>query len=296
MAIPFIRDFEPRYGEAVRLSPRVRRVVADNPGPFTFYGTGVYIIGAGEAVTVIDPGPDTPNHREALWRALEGRRVDAVLLTHHHLDHTPLARPLAREHNCPVYGMSVRDSSDFETDILLDEGGDTDFLPDVEVADCDALPGGLRALHTPGHTSNHLCFALPAEDALFTGDHIMGWSTTVVVPPDGSMSDYMASLERVIAGGFSTLYPTHGAPIAEPDAFLSAYRAHRFAREAKVVAALEALGGGSVSDLVASVYADTDTALWPAASQSLLAHLIWLQNKGEARREGKVWRLASAQS
>ena len=292
MAIPFIRDFEPRYGEAVQLSPLVRRVVADNPGPFTFYGTGVYIIGAGEAVTVIDPGPDTPNHREALWRALEGRRVEAVLLTHHHLDHTPLARPLAREHNCPVYGMSVRDSSDFETDILLDEGGDTDFRPDVEVADGDALPGGLHALHTPGHTSNHLCFALPAETALFTGDHIMGWSTTVVVPPDGSMSDYMASLERVIAGGFSTLYPTHGAPIAEPDAFLSAYRAHRFAREAKVVAALDALGGGGVSDLVANVYADTDSALWPAASQSLLAHLIWLQDKGKARRDGKVWRLA----
>ena len=291
MAIPFLRDFDPAYGEPKRLSPQVTRVVADNPGPFTFYGTGVYIVGEGDTVTVIDPGPDTPNHRAALWQALEGQRVEAVLLTHHHLDHTPLARPLATEHGCPVYGMSVRDSSDFETDILLDEGGDTDFRPDVEVADGDTLPGGLVAMHTPGHTSNHLCFALPSETALFTGDHIMGWSTTVVVPPDGSMRDYMESLERVRAGGYSTLYPTHGAPIPEPGVFLDAYREHRLAREAKVVTALRELGGGEVTDLVAHVYADTDKRLWPAASQSLLAHLIWLEEKGDATRDGKRWSL-----
>ena len=289
MAIPFIREFEPRYGEPVRLSERVLRVVADNPGPFTFYGTGVYIVGEGETATVIDPGPDTPSHREALWRALDGRRVEAVLLTHHHLDHTPLARPLADAHGCPVFGMSVRNSSDFETDIMLDEGGDTDFRPDVEVADGDELPGGLVAVHTPGHTSNHLAFALPAERALFTGDHIMGWSTTVVVPPDGSMADYMASLARVADGDYAVLYPTHGAPIPEPAPFLEAYREHRLAREAKVVAALGELGSGEVGDLVARVYADTDRNLWPAASQSLLAHLLWLEAKGAARREGKVW-------
>ena len=289
MAIPFIREFEPRYGEPVRLSERVLRVVADNPGPFTFYGTGVYIVGEGETATVIDPGPDTPSHREALWRALDGRRVEAVLLTHHHLDHTPLARPLADAHGCPVFGMSVRNSSDFETDIMLDEGGDTDFRPDVEVADGDELPGGLVAVHTPGHTSNHLAFALPAERALFTGDHIMGWSTTVVVPPDGSMADYMASLARVADGDYAVLYPTHGAPIPEPAPFLEAYREHRLAREAKVVAALGELGSGEVGDLVARVYADTDRNLWPAASQSLLAHLLWLEAKGGARREGKVW-------
>ena len=289
MAIPFIREFEPRYGEPVRLSERVLRVVADNPGPFTFYGTGVYIVGEGETATVIDPGPDTPGHREALWRALDGRRVEAVLLTHHHLDHTPLARPLADAHGCPVFGMSVRNSSDFETDIMLDEGGDTDFRPDVEVADGDELPGGLVAVHTPGHTSNHLAFVLPAERALFTGDHIMGWSTTVVVPPDGSMADYMASLARVADGDYAVLYPTHGAPIPEPAPFLEAYREHRLAREAKVVAALGELGSGEVGDLVARVYADTDRNLWPAASQSLLAHLLWLEAKGAARREGKVW-------
>ena len=314
MAIPFVRDFDPAYGEAVSVAPGLQRVVARNPGPFTFAGTGVYIIG-GARCAVIDPGPDVPAHREALWRALAGRRVDAVLLTHHHLDHTPLARPLADAHSCPVVGMGVNSAPAFESegdaalsDTALDEGVDTGLFVDVEAGDGweMRLPGTdhpnitLRALHTPGHTSNHLCWEWVEAHALFTGDHIMGWSTTVVVPPDGRMADYMASLQRVMewAPGRdrAALYPTHGAPIAEPAPFLAAYHAHRLGREAKVVAALRELGAATVRALVEVVYADTNPALWPAAAQSLLAHLIWLEEKGEAVREsvreGETWRLA----
>ena len=303
MAIPFMRDFDPAYGERVQVAPAVQRLVAPNPGPFTFAGTGVYIVGAGEEVCVIDPGPDIPDHREALWRALEGRRVVAVALTHHHLDHTPLARPLADAHGCEVAGMSIADGAAFESEVGdmetgLDEGADVDFRPDRELADGDTIAGegfALRVLHTPGHTSNHLCFALAGDaggrSALFTGDHVMGWSTTVVVPPDGSMRDYMASLRRVREGGFATLYPTHGAPIADPAPFLDAYRDHRLAREAKVRAALGP-EPRSVTALVETVYADTNRALWPAASQSLRAHLIWLEEKGEAMEGPDGWSLA----
>lgn len=292
MAIPFVREFDPAYGEIRQVSPRVQRLVADNPGPFTYAGTGVFIIG-GETCAVIDPGPDTPAHRDALWRALEGRRVSHVLCTHHHLDHTPLARPLAEAHDCKVHGMRVKSAPAFESELVLEEGVDASFRPDVEMVDGDMVEGPgwtLEALHTPGHTSNHLCFALTEENALFTGDHIMGWATSVVVPPDGDMRDYMASLRRVRERGFATLYPTHGPEITEPGPFIDAYIAHREAREAQIVAQLEA-GVGDIPTMVEAMYKAVDARLHPAAAMSVTAHLLHMEAEGRAVKTGVGWRL-----
>jgi len=294
MGIPYRREFDFTYGVPAKVSERVIRLVADNPGPFTFTGTGVFVIGAGDEVAVIDPGPDRPAHRAALWKALKGKRVVAVLLTHHHLDHTPLAGPLARAHGCPVYGRSVVGGAATESEALLDEGVDVSFAPDVEIADGYVVRGegwSLRAVFTPGHTSNHTCYALEEENALFTGDHIMGWSTSVVVPPDGVMADYMASLAKVRDGDYAVLYPTHGPEIDEPYAFVEDYIAHREGREAQALAALSD-AERSVMDMVAEIYADVDERLHPAAAQSLLAHLIHLEGQGLATRSERGWRLS----
>ncbi len=283
--IPFVRDMDFRYGEADQVSPLIRRVVAQNPGPFTFTGTGTYIIGSGE-VAVIDPGPDLPDHLQALQRALPGERVAAILVTHTHLDHSPLAAALARWSGAPVYGLPAPPSEDAA--IRLDEGHDRSFRPDVLVADGDRVSGTgwtLEALATPGHASAHLCYALLEENALFSGDHIMGWSTTVVSPPDGDMADYLESLDKVAARSFSTLWPTHGPPVTEPRGFLAAYRAHRLEREAQVLAQL-AKGRGRIPEMVADIYAEVDPRLHPAAAHSVLAHLIKLVREGRVASEG----------
>lgn len=282
MAIPFVRQFDFEYGRLDTLSPLIARVIADNPGPFTFTGTGVYIIGGGAAVAVIDPGPDTPRHREALSRALEGRRVSHVLLTHHHLDHSPLAKPLAAEHSCKVYGYPLEPLSAGANAVPLEAGYDLSYKPDTPLKCGDIIEGEgwtLEALHTPGHTSNHMCFALLEENVLFTGDHIMGWSTSVVSPPDGHMGDYLASLERVKARAFERLWPTHGTSIDAPDAFIGAYIAHRRAREDQILAAINS-GLTRIGDMVASIYKDVDKRLHPAAAHSVLAHLIHMQETG----------------
>jgi len=199
MSIPFVRQFEFEYGSLAQLSPLVQRVIANNPGPFTYTGTGVYIIGD-KNVAVIDPGPALPEHRAALDKALKGRRVTHVLTTHHHMDHSPLAIPLARDHGCEVYGYGVQIRPPEGGEVRLEAGDDLSFKPDVEIRSGDVIKGDgwtIEAIHTPGHTSNHLCFALKEENILFSGDHIMGWSTSVVSPPDGHMGDYLDSLERI---------------------------------------------------------------------------------------------------
>jgi len=215
MAIPFTRDFDFEYGRLDQISSRVQRVIADNPGPFTYTGTGVYIIGD-KNVAVIDPGPTTKNHVAALNKALEGRCVTHVLVTHHHLDHSPLAKPLASEHDCKVYGFGLNIEDTHSDAISLEEGDDLTFKPDVEIRDGDIIQGDgwtVETLHTPGHTSNHLCFALLQENILFSGDHIMGWSTSVISPPDGHMGDYLGSLDRVLERSFECIWPTHGPAI-----------------------------------------------------------------------------------
>jgi glyoxylase-like metal-dependent hydrolase (beta-lactamase superfamily II) len=285
--IPFVSMPPFEYGRADPVSPLIQRVIANNPGPFTFTGTGSYIVGRpqpGAGVAVIDPGPLDDAHLAALLAAVAGRRVSHVLVTHTHRDHAPLARPFAEAVGAPV--LAARPPArTIHASTALDEDDDESFAPDVVLADGEIIEGDgwtMEALATPGHASNHLAFVLREENALFSGDHVMGWSTTVVAPPDGDMAAYMASLDRVIARGFSALWPTHGAPVTEPGPFLAAYRAHRLAREAQIVERLRA-GDLRISEMVPTLYAAVDSQLWPAASLSVWAHLIALEAAGKVR-------------
>lgn len=289
MPIPFVHHFDYEYGRLDRLSPLVHRVIANNPGPFTFTGTGVYIIGD-QNVAVIDPGPDMQAHREALWTALEGKTVTHVLVTHHHIDHSPLAKPLAEAHGCLVHGYGLQAREPEGGEVRLEAGDDLTFQPDVELRCGDIVKGDgwtIEAIHTPGHTSNHLCYALAEENILFSGDHIMGWSTSVVSPPDGHMGDYLDSLERVLARGFKQLWPTHGTSIDDPKTFISAYIAHRHARETQILGAIDD-GHAIISDMVASIYKDVDKRLHPAAAHSVLAHLIHMEETGRVKTDRKA--------
>ncbi len=279
--IPFERDFDAPYGDCLRVAPRIHRVLAPNPGPFTFKGTGVYIVGARD-VAVIDPGPDIPAHIDALKRALAGRRITHILLTHTHSDHSPAAAPLKEWSGAQTYAHGPHPGGREDGVVKVEEGGDRAFVPDIRVGDGDVLEGDgftIECVFTPGHTSNHMCFALREEHALFTGDHVMGWSTTVVAPPDGDMAAYRASLAKLIARDDRILWPTHGGPVREPQPFLQAYLAHRAEREAQILACLRD-GVSKIPDIVARLYADVDKRLHPAAALSVLAHLIELADAG----------------
>lgn len=262
--VPFVRDFTPLYGQAERLTPRIRRVLANNPGPFTFAGTGTFLIGDADAVAVIDPGPADDAHLAALLDAVAGQTVSHVLVTHGHADHLPLARPFAEAAGAPVLAHPS-------------------LSPDQDLADGDRITGDgwtLEVMATPGHAPEHLAFALHEENALFSGDHVMGWSTSVVSPPEGDMDAYIDSLDRVMAAGFGTLWPTHGGPVTDPLPFLTALKAHRLGRDDQVLEALTR-GPSSALAMVPALYAAVDERLWPAAAQSLLAHLIRLERRGD---------------
>lgn len=287
--ISFNRELDFVYGRCDQIAPNVRRVIANNPGPFTFTGTGVYIIGQGN-VAVIDPGPELEEHRAALDAALDGERVSHVLVTHHHLDHTPLARALAAEHGCAIYGFGppVNGASSGDEDVRLEAGDDFAFTPDVRLKDGETIVGDgwtLEAIHTPGHTSNHMCYAYLQRNILFCGDHVMAWSTSVVSPPDGDMADYLASLEMIRGRNFSKLWPAHGPAVDDPDVYIQHYIEHRRGREAQILAQLQA-GQTRIRDMVAHMYADVDKKLHPAAAHSVLAHMTHLVKRGVARCEG----------
>ena len=285
--IPFVRQFDFEYGRCDQVSPLIRRVVAENPGPFTFTGTGTYIVGHDE-VAVIDPGPPDHRHLEALLEAVKGERVSHVLVTHTHTDHSPLARPFAEATGAPILAARPPALPSLET--VAEEGDDASFRPDVVLTGGEVVSGPgwtLEAMATPGHASNHMAFALREENALFPGDHVMGWSTTVVTPPDGDMDAYLASLDAVAAQDFATLWPTHGPPVTEVAPFLAAYKAHRLAREAQILARLEA-GDRTIGEMVPVLYAAVDRRLWPAASLSVLAHLIRLVRLGRVTSDGPV--------
>jgi len=284
--IPFVREMSFDYGRCDAVSPLIRRVIARNPGPFTYLGTATFIVGHGE-VAVIDPGPDLPEHLDALLAALAGEQVTQIVVTHDHADHSPLARPLSAATGAPVAGMT-RPVAHSVTGPPVEAGDDNAFAPDRRITGGEVFTGPgwtLRTIPTPGHTGNHLCFALDEENALFTGDHVMGWSTSVVVPPDGDMTDYLASLRRVQDGGFATLWPTHGPPVTDPAPFLAAYIDHRLAREAQVLDLL-GQGVGRIGEMVAILYAAVDKRLHPAAAQSMLAHLIKLVREGRVACHG----------
>lgn len=291
MTLKFDLSLEAPYGEAVKLSPRVSRLLAPNPGLFTFRGTGVYLVGT-DPVAVIDPGPDMAEHRAALERALLGRRVSHILITHTHKDHSPAARWLKAVSGAPIYGFGPHPVLSGE----VEEGGDRDFMPDVIVRNGQRIAGedfSFTAIHTPGHISNHLCFALEEEAALFCGDTVMGWSTSVIAPPDGDMADYMASLERLLARDDSILYPTHGSPIRDPKSFIAEYLAHRRSREAQVIACV-AEGIGTLRAMVERIYSGVDPKLHPAAAQSLAAHLIKLEHEGRVAQQEGRYRLTAS--
>lgn len=284
-------------GQVEWVSPGVRRLLCNNPGPFTYRGTNTYLIGRGE-VTVLDPGPMDPAHLEAILAAVTGERVTRILVSHTHRDHSPGAAPLKAATGAETLGFGPHLTPASEA-----EGGDNAFFPDRRLADGAAVEGNgwrLTALHTPGHCANHLCFALEAEEALappgvlFSADHVMAWSTSIVSPPDGDMADYMRSLERVAGRANRLLLPGHGPAHDDPGPFIRALIAHRQEREARVLAALRAAPGPvSATELVPAVYGPAlEARLVPAAARSLLAHLLKLVGEGTALAEGERFRPA----
>jgi len=288
VAIPYVRKLDFAYGRCDQVSPLIRRVICNNPGPFTYLGTGTYIVGRDE-VAVIDPGPDDPGHLDAILAAVEGERVTAIVITHHHSDHSPLAGPLKARTGAPIYGCAVTKHEEDDSGVKMEAGHDLAFRPDVSLCGGGAVEGSgwtLEAIPTPGHTSNHLCYALPQENACFTGDHIMGWSTTVITPPDGDMTDYLASLRRIRARGFATLWPTHGPPVTDVTPFIDAYLEHRQERIDQILTALKG-GPARISDLVPRLYSDVDPKLWPAASRSMLAAMIHLVHERRLSVDGE---------
>jgi glyoxylase-like metal-dependent hydrolase (beta-lactamase superfamily II) len=250
-------------------------------------GTGTYIVGTGE-VAVIDPGPDMDDHLEAILAATAGERITHIFVTHNHADHSPLARPLAERTGATIYACA-KQGVPTESEVRMEAGDDRDFRPDVGLCDGGVFSGGdwtLEAIPTPGHTSNHICYALLEENALFSGDHIMGWSTTVISPPDGDMGEYFESLDRIKARDFSTLWPTHGPPITDPGPFVQAYIDHRRAREKQILGAL-AGGHTRIKAMVPELYKDVDSRLYPAAAHSVMAHVVQMVRDGRLVTDGE---------
>jgi len=294
MSIPFLKH-DPLPTDVVEElgrpgGVRLRRLRCGNPGAFTFLGTNTYLIGEG-AVAVLDPGPEDVAHHAAILAALTGERISHILVTHTHQDHSPGAAALQASSGAPTLGFGPHRTPPSEEL----RGGDHAFVPDRRLADGETLEGEgwrLTALHTPGHCATHLCFALEGTGILFSGDHVMSWSTSVVSPPDGDMAAYMAGLARLAARRDRLFLPGHGPPLPDPAPFTRALLAHREAREAALRAALRQHGPATVETLVQRLYSPIDERLLPAAARSLLAHLLKLEAEGAARRTGEAWATA----
>ncbi|MFA5120317.1 MBL fold metallo-hydrolase [Zavarzinia sp.] len=280
--IPYRRDMSFEYGRLEPVAPGLRRIVARNPSSFTFHGTGTYVVGEGR-VAVIDPGPDDAAHIEALLAGLSGETVSHILVTHTHTDHSPGAAPLKAATGAPTHGYGPHGSGRREAaGEAAVQDGDRAFVPDVKLGDGDVVAGPgwtIEAVHTPGHTSNHLCFAWREARALFSGDHVMGWSTSVIMPPDGDMRDYMASLDKLLARDDAVYWPTHGPAITAPKPHVAAFIAHRREREGQITGLL-AKGPATIAELVPVIYAAVDPGLYPAAARSTFAHLLDLLDRG----------------
>jgi len=286
--IPFRTEMDFTYGAPDQVTPLIRRVVCNNPGPFTLYGTNSYIVGQG-TVAIIDPGPDEPDHIAALLRAVEGETVSHILCTHTHHDHSPAAKAIAQETGATTGGFGphhggIRISSG------LGEEADYDYDPELVLKDGDRVSGPgwtLRALHTPGHTSNHLCFLLEESGDCFTGDHVMGWNTSVISPPDGNMKDYMESLRRCREEEFTRMWSAHGPVIDKPRPYISAFIAHRQMREDEIAKCI-ADGKHTIPEMVAVMYADKPANLHKAAARSVLSHLEHMVATGRATCAGET--------
>jgi glyoxylase-like metal-dependent hydrolase (beta-lactamase superfamily II) len=290
--IPFNRDFDIVHGKPEAVSPLVRRVVAANPSHFTFKGTCTYIVGSRE-VAVVDPGPADHAHVAAILDALKpgGERVTHILVTHTHKDHSPGARLLKERTGATVYasGSHVHLPGAGPSGApALDAAADMEFAPDVRVAHGDVVAAdkfSFECVFTPGHTANHMAFALREEKALFSGDHVMGWSTSVVAPPDGNMADYMASLDQLTRRDERVYWPGHGGPVAEPASYVCAFIAHRKMREAAILSRLKA-GDRTIAEMVPRMYEGLPAGLFAAASLSVLAHLQDLIGRGIVTSDG----------
>ena len=288
MSLRLEREIEFDYGAVAELSPLVRRVIAKNPGPFTYTGTGTYIIGRGN-VAVVDPGPADEAHVNALLAAIDGETLTHVLVTHTHMDHSPGCRLLTAKRDAPTYGFGPHGGDLADLD-KVEEGADREFVPDRRVAHGDVLQGAgwsVECVHTPGHTSNHMCFCLREERALFTGDHVMGWSTSVISPPDGNMGDYMRSLALLLERNDEIYYPTHGPPVRAPRDHVEGFIEHRLARERQIRDCL-LTGVSRITDMVPIMYKGTDRMLYPAAARSVLAAVELMHARGEIACAGDL--------
>ncbi len=288
-ASPFDLDHAPPVGEPETLAPGLRVVTAPNAGPMTFTGTRSYILGESE-VAVIDPGPNDRAHLDAIVAALAGARVAAVLVTHGHLDHSEGARAFAERVDAPVLGQGGAAMARRPAGGGLGggEGIDARFRPDRRLGEGEMVAGPgwtLTALTTPGHTADHLSFAWAEGNALFSGDHVMGWATTLISPPDGHLGAFRASLTRLQGRPEAVYYPGHGAAVRDPQAIVAHVLAHRAAREAEILAVL-ARGPATIADLVAAIYKEVDPRLRPAAARNVLAHLLDLAERGGVVCEG----------
>jgi glyoxylase-like metal-dependent hydrolase (beta-lactamase superfamily II) len=288
--VPFNRNFPLKPGVAEEVMPGVRRVLCNNPSPFTFTGTVSYIVGRGK-VAIIDPGPDDEAHAQALLDAVRGETVTHILVTHTHRDHSPNTPRIKAATGAPVYAEGVHRASRpyYDSEKMSTESGaDRDFKPDIEIRDGDVIAGDgwtLEAVATPGHTANHMAFAWPERKVLFVGDHVMGWSTSIVAPPDGSMVDYMASLHRLAAREEHLYFSGHGPEIPDAQKFVRFLIRHRQAREASILHRL-AKGEADIPTIVRASYIGIDPRLTGAAGYSVLAHLEDLVARGVVATEG----------
>ena len=288
-SIPFRRELEFEYGEGAEVAPGIRRVIANNPSAFTLYGTGTYIVGRGE-VAVIDPGPADDAHIRAILRTTAGETISHMLVTHTHMDHSPGCRLLAEHTDAETYAFGSHGAGKVEAGVVVEEGGDMDFVPDVVVRHGELIEGpgwSVECVHTPGHTSNHICYAFGKERTLFSGDHVMGWSTSVISPPDGDMADYMASLELLLMRDDAIYWPTHGPSITDPNAHVRAFIEHRREREREILRCLAA-GPQRIPEMVPAMYANVPGHLHAAAARSVFATMALLVDRQDVVCEGEL--------
>lgn len=290
--IPFRKEMNFEYGVPSELYPGVVRIVANNPGPFTFKGTNTYLLGQGKDVALLDPGPDDQAHLEAILGATKGRRIASIIITHTHRDHIDGLPRLQAETGAKVYGYGrkARDPGARVTSPAGGESNDEDFVPDVALTDGSRFDGdgfALTALHTPGHAPDHLCFAIEGTGILLSGDHVMGWNTSVVAPPEGNMVAYMRSLDRLLARADTVFLPGHGGRIEQPQRVVKAFIVHRKMREQSI---LDCIRGGatSISQIVETIYRGLDPRLVRAASMSVAAHVESLVERGLVSATGSV--------
>jgi glyoxylase-like metal-dependent hydrolase (beta-lactamase superfamily II) len=290
MALKFDTSFDPSYGQGITVVPDVLRITAANPSPFTFHGTNSYIVGR-DTLAVIDPGPDDDAHLQTLIKAIAGRPVSHIFVSHTHRDHSPLAARLKQHTGATVLAEGphrpARPLRIGEVN-ALDASADTAFIPDVALPDGSVIDGdgwAIRTVLTPGHTANHAAFALEGTGILFSADHVMGWATSIVAPPDGAMADYMTSLDRLIERGDHLLLPGHGGPVTTPRAFMRGLKTHRKMRERAILERVRD-GDRTIKAMVSAIYRDTDPRLHGAAGLSVLAHLEDLVGRGLVSTDG----------